>query len=75
MGGAAERRPSIGLRRGQGAEFGKDSLPSPSELIRRRRVRGRRGGGAQRGGVMQQGVATVLQHINDLKRRQSCIDE
>ncbi|KAJ8275472.1 hypothetical protein COCON_G00072240 [Conger conger] len=63
----AEERP--------GVEFGKDSLPTPSELIRRRRVRGGRVGGAQRGDVMQQGMATVLQHISDLKRRQSSIDQ
>ncbi|KAG5844778.1 hypothetical protein ANANG_G00166310 [Anguilla anguilla] len=71
VGGAAERRPSLWPRRGQGAELGKDSLPTPSELIRRRRVRG----GAQKGDVMQQGVATVLQHISELKRRQGSIDQ
>ncbi|KAJ8342598.1 hypothetical protein SKAU_G00325260 [Synaphobranchus kaupii] len=75
VGGAAERRPSLGLRRGQGAELGKDSLPTPSELFRRRRARGGRGGGAQRGDVMQRGVATVLQHMRDLKRRQRSIDQ
>ncbi|KAG9329368.1 hypothetical protein JZ751_005506, partial [Albula glossodonta] len=68
---AAHRVP---LRRVKGEGLRPKGLPTPSELIGRRRMRGRRGGRARRGDVVQQRVATVLQHITDLKKRQSAID-
>ncbi|KAG9339000.1 hypothetical protein JZ751_024398 [Albula glossodonta] len=69
---AAHRVP---LRRVKGEGLRPKGLPTPSELIGRRRMRGRRGGRARRGDVVQQRVATVLQHITDLKKRQSAIDQ
>ncbi|KAJ8366545.1 hypothetical protein AAFF_G00350700 [Aldrovandia affinis] len=71
--GAAERRPSPALRRVWGAGLGPGSLPTPSQLIGRRRTRGRTGG--QRGDALHPSETTVLHHINDLKRRQGSIDQ
>ncbi|XP_036381549.1 uncharacterized protein LOC118775644 isoform X2 [Megalops cyprinoides] len=73
--GVAARRHLPGLGRVKGAELGPKSLPTPEELMGRRTARGGRGGGARRGDIMQQRVATVLHHISDLKRRQSSIDQ
>ncbi|KAI1902819.1 hypothetical protein AGOR_G00020040 [Albula goreensis] len=63
------------LRRVKGEGLRPKSLPTPSELIGRRRMSGRRGGRAQTGDVVPQRVAAVLQHITDLKKRQSAIDQ
>ncbi|KAF7688434.1 protein INCA1-like [Silurus meridionalis] len=47
------------------------TLPSPTQLISRRK----KGGRVQRGDTAQRQAAAVMQHIGDLRRKQSAIEE
>lgn len=58
----------------KGGRLGLGKLTSPAELMGRKK-KGRTGGAAQGSQVVQPRVAAVLQHIGDLRRRQSSIDQ
>eukprot|EP00063_Salmo_salar_P009621 XP_013984456.1 PREDICTED: protein INCA1 [Salmo salar] len=66
--------PLEGQRVKKGGRLGLGKLPSPVELMGRKK-KGRTGGAAQGSQVVQPRVAAVLQHIGDLRRRQSSIDQ
>lgn len=66
--------PPEGQRVKKGGRLGLGKLPSPVELMGRKK-KGRTGGAAQGSQVVQPRVAAVLQHIGDLRRRQSSIDQ
>ncbi|CDQ78192.1 unnamed protein product [Oncorhynchus mykiss] len=66
--------PPAGQRVKKGGRLGLGKLPSPVELMGRKK-KGRTGGAAQSSQVVQPRVAAVLQHIGDLRRRQSSIDQ
>ncbi|XP_055791406.1 tumor necrosis factor ligand superfamily member 13 isoform X2 [Salvelinus fontinalis] len=66
--------PPAGQRVKKGGSLGLGKLPSPVELMGRKK-KGRTGGAAQGSQVVQPRVAAVLQHIGDLRRRQSSIDQ
>lgn len=66
--------PPEGQRVKKGGRLGLGKLPSPVELMGRKK-KGWTGGAAQGSQVVQPRVAAVLQHIGDLRRRQSSIDQ
>ncbi|KAK6305533.1 hypothetical protein J4Q44_G00243130 [Coregonus suidteri] len=66
--------PPAGQRVKKGGRLGLRKLPSPAELMGRKK-KGRTGSAAQGSQVVQPRVAAVLQHIGDLRRRQSSIDQ
>lgn len=65
--------PPEGQRVKKGGRLGLGKLPSPVELMGRKK-KGRTGA-AQGSQVVQTRVAAVMQHIGDLCRRQSSIDQ
>ncbi|XP_062391557.1 uncharacterized protein LOC134079490 [Sardina pilchardus] len=65
--------PPSKRRWGEGLASGAEQLPSPADLMGRRQ-KGKRSTEVQRTPAMQPKVAAVLNHIGDLKRRQSSID-
>ncbi|KAG7314948.1 hypothetical protein KOW79_022251 [Hemibagrus wyckioides] len=60
-----------GLRGGRNENLSVDTLPSPAQLMGRRKKRGR----AQRGDAAQIQAAAVTQHIGELRRKQSAIEQ
>ncbi|XP_048853558.1 uncharacterized protein LOC125721664 [Brienomyrus brachyistius] len=70
---AVSSKPLSGQRLPQAPE----KLPTPRELMGQRRRGGRREGvgGSTAGDVAQHKAEAVLQHIRDLKKRQSAIDK